>query len=276
MTHGFRPFHPRKRPVHQKVKCHRIVAGYLWIVKPILSLILALSLAACAPKPLLVAAHHERQYTVDTAVAPDSAFIKLVAPYKRGVDTLMQQVIGRTDVPLTKAQPECLLGNFMADASLEAARKLDPKVDAAVMNYGGIRVPIIMPGAITRAKLFELMPFDNQLCIVEIPGAAMLQFCNHIAAARGWPVSGLKFVIKAKLAEQITVNGAALDPNRVYRVAVNDYLANGGDNCSFLRDLPRQSSRRLLRDILTEYLAALDASGKTLHPVIEDRITYAE
>ncbi len=245
-------------------------------MKQILPLILALSLASCAPKPLLLTSHREQNYVVDSAARPDSAFLSLIAPYKRGVDTLMQQVIGRTDIPLTKAQPECLLGNFMADASLEAARRIDPKTDAAVMNYGGIRVPIIMPGAITRAKLFELMPFDNQLCIVEVPGAVLQQFCDHIAAARGWPVSGLRFVIQDKKATAVQVNGAPLETNRVYRVAVNDYLANGGDNCAFLRELPRQSSRRLLRDILTEHLAALEASGQKLHPKIEDRITYAE
>lgn len=225
---------------------------------------------------MLLSGHQERQYVIDSAARPDSAFVRLIAPYKRGVDTLMQEVIGRTDIPLTKAQPECLLGNFMVDASLEAAREIAPKVDAAVMNYGGIRIPMIMPGAITRAKLFELMPFDNQLCILEVPGTVLQQFCDHIAAAGGWPVSGLRFVIRDKKATQISVNGNALESSRVYRIAVNDYLANGGDNCAFLRELPRLRSQRMLREILIDHLAALRASGKTLHPQIEDRITYAE
>jgi 2',3'-cyclic-nucleotide 2'-phosphodiesterase (5'-nucleotidase family) len=245
-------------------------------VKQSLPLFLALALASCAPKPLLVADHKERLYVVDSTSRPDSLLVRMMLPYKHGVDTLMQAVVGHTDVPLTKAQPECLLGNFMADASLQAARKLNPKTDAAVMNYGGIRVPMIMPGAITRGKLFELMPFDNLLCIVDVPGTVLQQFCDQIAAARGWPVSGIRFVIRDRKATDVRVNGEALDPNRVYHIAVNDYLANGGDNCSFLRALPRLSSRRLLRDILTEHVAALEASGKPLHPVIEDRITYAE
>jgi len=223
-----------------------------------------------------VADHKERLYVVDGTARQDSALVRMVLPYKHGVDTLMQQVIGHTDVPLTKAQPECLLGNFMADASLQAGRRLNPKTDAAIMNYGGIRVPMIMPGAITRGKLFELMPFDNQLCVIEVPGTVLQQCCDLIAAAKGWPVSGIRFVIRDKKATDVRINGAALDPNQVYHIAVNDYLANGGDNCAFLRPLPRQASRRLLRDILTEYVAALEASGKPLHPVIEDRITYAE
>ena len=49
----------------------------------------------------------------------------MLRPYKVGVDTQMQVVIGYTDIPLTKAQPECALGNFMADAQMAAAKKLD-------------------------------------------------------------------------------------------------------------------------------------------------------
>lgn len=245
-------------------------------MKPILLLLLACLLASCAPKPLVLTAQGKRQYIVDSSATPDSAISLLLAPYKRGVDTLQRQVVGRTDIPLTKAQPECLLGNFMVDACFEAARRLDPRVDAAILNYGGIRVPMIMPGAITRAKLYELMPFDNQLCIVEMPGTLLQQFCDHLAAARGWPVSGLRFIIQHKTATNLRINGMPLEANRVYRIAVNDYLANGGDNCSFLRELPRQPARRTLRDILIEHLAGLEAAGKVLHPQLEDRITYAE
>jgi 2',3'-cyclic-nucleotide 2'-phosphodiesterase (5'-nucleotidase family) len=55
----------------------------------------------------------------------------------------MQVVIGTHDMPLTKAQPESTLGNFMTDAVLLAAQKIDPKVVAAVVNYGGIRLSYI-------------------------------------------------------------------------------------------------------------------------------------
>src|SRR5690606_11149141 len=107
-----------------------------------------------------------------------------------------QVVIGRTDIPLTKAQPESTLGNFVADAQMIVAKKLDNKVVASVVNYGGIRLNYIAPGELTKGKIFELMPFDNMLTIVEVPGEVLKQFCNHMAKYRGWPVSGITYTIK--------------------------------------------------------------------------------
>src|SRR5688572_4729232 len=93
---------------------------------------------ACSPRPFYVQERHARQYTIAKDDRPDSLITAMLHPYKRGVDTQMQVIIGRTDIPLTKAQPESTLGNFLADATLVAARKIDPKVAAAVGNYGGL------------------------------------------------------------------------------------------------------------------------------------------
>ena len=100
----------------------------------------------------------------------------------------MMVIIGHSDIPLTKAQPESTLGNFMADAMLVAGQRIDPDVVAAIGNYGGIRLPYIAPGPITRGKVYELMPFDNTLNIIEIPGAVLQQFCDAMAARKGWPM----------------------------------------------------------------------------------------
>jgi 2',3'-cyclic-nucleotide 2'-phosphodiesterase (5'-nucleotidase family) len=200
----------------------------------------------------------------------------MLAPYKQGIDTQMQAVVGMTDIPLTKAQPECTLGNFLADAQLKAAQKIDPKVVAAIANQGGIRLTYIAPGNITREKIFELMPFDNMLTIAEISGADLQKFCDKIAAAKGWPVSGIRFMIKDKKAEQITINDQPLNNSLVYKIALNDYIANGGDNCTMLVRLKKKHTTVFIRDALLDYLAALTRDHKPLHPTLEKRISYAE
>src|ERR1051325_11707187 len=93
-----------------------------------LLLALSLTIAACSPRPLTVTAQPEQQYIIAKTYTADSTLSAIIAPYKRGVDTQMQVVIGHTDIPLTKAQPESTLGNFVADATLDAARKLDSTV----------------------------------------------------------------------------------------------------------------------------------------------------
>ena len=241
-----------------------------------LSFALLIFIAACGPHAQHIAEHHEQQYIIAKSYAADSALSVLISPYKRGVDTQMRVVIGHTDIPLTKAQPESTLGDFVADATLVAARKLDSKVVAAVSNYGGIRLPYIAPGYITRGKLYELMPFDNMLTIVEIPGHLLQQFCNTMAAYKGWPISGLSFAIKDKTALNVQIAGMPINPNLVYKIAVSDYVAHGGDNCDFLRPLTKRNTTIFIRDALIEYVAALESEGKPLHPQLDNRIRYAE
>lgn len=235
-----------------------------------------LFLAACSPRPLYVREHHEQQYIIAKSGPADSAIASLLYPYKLGVDTQMQVLIGHTDIPLSKAQPESALGNFVADATLAAALKLDAKVVAAVSNYGGIRLPYIAPGPITRGKIYELMPFDNMLTIVEIPGNVLQQFCDAMALRKGWPVSGISFAIKDKKALDIQIGGKAINDSWVYKIAVNDYIARGGDNCDFLQPLKKRNTTVFLRDALIEYVAALEKDGKPLHPELDHRVRYAE
>jgi len=232
--------------------------------------------SACSPRPYHILGHQDQQYTVLQQQAIDSSLSAMLKPYKKGVDTQMQVVIGHTDIPLTKAQPESTLGNFLADATLVAAQQLDRKVVAAIGNYGGIRLPYIAPGAITRGKIYELMPFDNLLTIIEIPGSDLQTLCDGIAQRKGWPVSGLSFDIKNQKAMNVMVAGRPLVSSLVYKIAVNDYIARGGDNCDVLVPLKKRNTTLFLRDAMITYILALEQQGKPLHPVLDKRIQYAE
>lgn len=218
-----------------------------------------------------------QQYVIsDSTASVDSALVRMLSPYKKGVDTQMQVVIGHTDEPLTKAQPESTLGNFVADAQLVAAQQIDPSVSFAVANYGGIRLAYLAPGDITRGKIYELMPFDNMLAIIEMPGTVVQDMCNSIAARKGWPVSGISFIIKEDKADSVMINGAPLAPGVIYKVAVNDYIARGGDNCTFFTSLRKRFTNVFVRDALISYLTALERVHFPLHPSLDNRIIYAQ
>jgi len=234
-----------------------------------------LLLQACHPS-YHITQHTRRVYTVGQDAGADSALIRMLQPYKTRLDAAVQTVIGYTDTTLTKDQPECTLGNFLADAVLAAAGKAGYQADAAIINYGSLRLPYINPGPLTTGKIFELMPFDNQLIIAEIPGSELRRFCTAIAAYGGWPVSGIRFVIRDKQAEDIQVNGRPLDDRKLYHVAVNDYMAKGGDNCTLLVPLPQQLTTVVVRDAMISYIAELAQAQRPLHPVLENRIRYAE
>lgn len=241
------------------------------------ALLFLIGLSAChQPYYIQQSSSKSSTYNIKSGDKADSSILSMLAPYKQGVDTQMQVIIAHTDIPLTKAQPECLLGNFIVDAQMKAAQKIDPKVVISVSNYGGIRIPYIAPGPITRGKMYELMPFDNTLTIVEITGADIKKFCNHMAKGKGWPVNGLQYTIKDKEAVDVLVNGQPPNDHIFYKMAISDYVARGGDNCDFLQPLRKRYTSIFIRDAMIEYATELEAQGKPLHPQIENRVQYAE
>lgn len=238
--------------------------------------VLCAGAGACSKKPVFAHLQTPKLYQVDSTARADSSIVRMLSPYKKGVDTQMQVVLGHTDIPLTKAQPESTLGNFVADAQLMAARVIDPKVEFSVSNYGGLRIPYMDPGPITRGKMYELMPFDNMLTILEIPGTILKQFCDYMAAKKGWPVSGITFTIKEQAAQNILINGKPLDEHIYYKMAISDYVARGGDNCDFLIPCKKRYTSVFIRDAMMAFVVRLEQAGQPLHPQLENRIQYAE
>jgi 2',3'-cyclic-nucleotide 2'-phosphodiesterase (5'-nucleotidase family) len=97
-----------------------------------------------------------------------------------------------------------------------------------------------------------------------------------MAAKKGWPVSGLTFTIKDKKAVDVRIGGMPINESLVYKIAVSDYIARGGDNCDFLQPLRKRYTSTFIRDALIDYVAELEASGRPLHPELEQRVRYAE
>jgi 2',3'-cyclic-nucleotide 2'-phosphodiesterase (5'-nucleotidase family) len=223
------------------------------------------------------AVHYDAAYIkIDSTISKDQKMESFLAPYRKAVDSAMDIVIGYSDMPFTKAQPECTLGDFITDAQLQYAQRTNPDVKISVLNYGSIRLPYLAPGGISKGQVFEIMPFDNMLTIVEVPGKVLKQFCNHIAAWGGWPVSGISFKIKGREAQDMLVNGAPINDQLIYNIAMPDYVANGGDDCDFLMDCKKQYLKVFTRDILIDYISALQSKNEKLHINIEKRISYAE
>ena len=216
-------------------------------------------------------------YRISSGAKQDSAMLVLLKPYSDSLSKSMYEVVAVSETDLEKKQPEGSLGNFLADAMLAMAEKsYTTHIDAAFINYGGIRLPSIPAGNITRAKVFELSPFDNLLVIQKISGNVLQQFLDHVAAKGGWPCSGITMQIKNKKAVNILVGGKPLDESAVYTIANNDYVANGGDDCSMLKSIPQVSNGYIFRDAVFDYLAELKKQGKKISAKTENRVSNAE
>ena len=203
---------------------------------------------------------------------------EIIAPYKESLDERMNTVIGRANKTLTKQRPESTLGNWMADAMQNQVNELDVQpVDVSIQNHGGIRVPELNEGDVTVRHIYELMPFDNLMVILDLSGPMTQRFFDHMAEDGGWPISsGASYVLLQKKAQQLTIGGEAIQADKVYRIAMPDYIANGGGDCDFLRDIPQENTGMLVRDLLIKEVAARSAAGEPITAKVDGRVRWGE
>jgi 2',3'-cyclic-nucleotide 2'-phosphodiesterase (5'-nucleotidase family) len=211
---------------------------------------------------------------VADSIGDDPDVETLVAPFRERMGDRIQEVVGEASGLLTKGWPEGTLGTFAADALLWAARSRVPvEVEMALMNNGGLRVPIA-PGPITVGKMFELMPFENMVSVLVLSGEQVRALAGAIARRGGEPIAGFSLRIELvggeRVARDVRVGGEPVDPARRYRLATNDYLANGGDEFGILLEaLEREDLPLLVRDAFLEYIR----QAGIIEPRMDGRIT---
>jgi 2',3'-cyclic-nucleotide 2'-phosphodiesterase (5'-nucleotidase family) len=203
----------------------------------------------------------------------DTAYINQLQPFKKLVDAKMNVVIGRAAETMRGHAPESLLSNFSADAyraSATAYSKSD--VDIAIVNLGGLRT-VIPAGDIQLRKVFELMPFENELVILWLKGDKLNELCQYFASKGGEGVSGLRFVIDNNKALDITINGRSLETDKLYSIATNDYLAGGNDKMVALANYEKRVNTGIkVRSMLLDYIKAETAKGNEIRSALDGRI----
>jgi 2',3'-cyclic-nucleotide 2'-phosphodiesterase (5'-nucleotidase family) len=178
----------------------------------------------------------EQPVTYTDRVLPDSAVTALLAPYLAEFGPLLAEEITRFDEPLLRQLGEHPLGNLIADAQRRASG-----AEITFMNNGGIRTDL-RAGPVTYEHLFRLQPFANTLVTMDLSGEQLIRLLEQVLS-RGRPgahVSGLQVryapgaAAGARVRAVITEDGRPLDRARAYRVAVNNFLAEGGDGLTAL------------------------------------------
>ncbi|MDP4201673.1 MAG: 5'-nucleotidase [Bacteroidota bacterium] len=203
----------------------------------------------------------------------DQVMVSAVKPYADIAVKTADEAIGYTDQDLTPGRPESLLGNFFADVMLSYAQKHSTgRVDFAVTNPGGLRKPI-HKGDIKVAHIYELMPFENALVVLDLKGDRVQALADSVAAHHGGPVAGIRFGIKNRKAVNVAIAGEPLDVSKTYRVVANDYIAKGND---FYQELTKASSAEFftvsLRSVILNWVKQETAKGNHIHATLDRRI----
>jgi 5'-nucleotidase len=236
-----------------------------------------------------------RNIIVSRDVPEDPEVSKLVKKYKCLAAPCTNRVIGNITGNITKAandSGESALGDVIADAQLYATS--DPEDGGSVvafMNPGGIRADLIydqlsggeLPGQVTYGEAFSVQPFGNSLVTMTLNGTqidALLeqQFDNPspriLQVSKGFGYAWNESAPTGEKVEMssIKINGTSIDPTSLYRVTVNGFLADGGDNFSVLKAGVDRKVGSTDLDALINYFKAFS----TVAPGTGDRIVLVK
>ena len=247
----------------------------MYQLRNLLILVLLVSVGGCS-KQVYTADIDTSYYRISKRNKSDQELDKLIAPYKAQLDAKMNEVIAINPEEMSKARPSSALGNWFSDALLEEASIIyGVDIDMSMQNYGGLRVPSLGKGDVTVGEIYELMPFDNKLVMLELDGVTTKKLLDKIAEKGGWPISHtLSLEINGETAVNIKIKGQDFDINRTYTVALADYIADGGDNCFFLADGTRTDKDLLIRDIIIDHLRKKVPGEKVIVQDNSERIKY--
>ncbi|MGD8814349.1 MAG: 5'-nucleotidase C-terminal domain-containing protein [Anaerolineales bacterium] len=211
-------------------------------------------------------------------VVPDPVITALVDEFNAEIDAIKNEVVGEATTAVTRNyRYESEMGDWVTD--IMAA--YDPSIDFAFTNSGGLRADIDA-GEVTFGEIFEALPFDNTLVVVELDGAEVRQVLEEgITGDHGLiQVSGLQFTfdydepVGSRIMGDVIdlATGLPLDPGTTYYVAVNDFMAAGGDDYLTLASNPQTNSYELVRDLVVDWVRA-NSPFTPPDPAIEQRIT---
>ncbi len=218
--------------------------------------------------------------SVDSLVAPakHSGVDSVISIYRDALEEEMNEVLAYAAKTMSRGTPEGLLNNFVADLCFEIGKELyhpddGHHIDFALFNYGGLRASI-RQGPVTRANVFELMPFENEMVVLTLSPEKTLELFDYLAEASvGMPVAGLRLSIEDSAVKDVRIGGQTFDPNRNYKVLSSDYLAGGGDNMTFfLEPVNAEILGMRIRDAIILHLQRQQKAGKEIKSSLDGRI----
>ncbi|WP_329533517.1 bifunctional metallophosphatase/5'-nucleotidase [Streptomyces sp. NBC_01450] len=233
--------------------------------------------------------------TRDVAKAADMT--SLISKWKTLSAPIASRPIGYIAGEIGNAGNESPLGDMIADAQLAYAKSVDPEADLAVMNPGGIRAGLTYAasggegdGVVTYGEAYTVQPFANTVNLVNLTGAQVITALQQqVSGANGAAPKilqiskGLTYTLDLTktgadrvVTGTVKLNGTAIDPTATYRVAMNSFLAGGGDGFT---ELGKGGDVLVGGDDLAAFESYLTANSSATAPYpvpTADRITVVQ
>ena len=186
-------------------------------------------------------------------VAKDPAETALIAKYNTAIAPIANRVVGTISADITRsnsAAGESALGDVIGDAQKEYSTSAGAQF--AFMNPGGIRADLVKnfsyggeaPGEVTYGEAFTVQPFNNLVVTQSLTGQQIKNTLEQSwQGCLGRTQGTVILQVSAELhysydttracndrITSISVNGTPIDLGATYKVAMNNFLADGGDS----------------------------------------------
>jgi len=176
-------------------------------------------------------------------LASDSSIVKTYLPYKYKMEKEMNAVLSYTpkDLIATDGKLESSLGNLLADLCYQKGnfvfeKRTSKNIDFAMFNFNGIRAGI-PKGNVTMQHAFNLMPFENNLVVVELSTIKLKELIQYlITQKKAHPLSKQVRLRITKNGYNFSINRKPIKNNKTYYILTSDYLQHGGDHMDFFKN----------------------------------------
>jgi 2',3'-cyclic-nucleotide 2'-phosphodiesterase (5'-nucleotidase family) len=222
---------------------------------------------------------------IDASIPNDPAVDAVLAPYSAKVHEL--------DAPIGKLVGELKkggmgagsLGNFVADALRARAEvKLGKPVLLAITNSGGLRKNEFAEGNLSSNDIYQLLPFENALVVLDLTGEQLRRFLYIVVTHRD-AQSGARITYRTNekkeseiVAVRLGSSGAVekeIDPQATYTIVTIDYLVKRGGDYSILQEAKNVRPLGLtMRDAVLDYVKAETAAGRAVKATLDGRFRY--
>ncbi len=218
--------------------------------------------------------------TFKDGITPDAKIKAELDAYKEYIAPQTNQVVGVTTAPISRAQNksgEAPMGNLIADSM-----RAKTGTQFAFMNIGGVRDEIKQAGNVTWGDLFAIQPFGNDVVSLKITGDQVRTLINQQFQAdryRIMQISGLSYTwsdklpLGQKVVDIYLPDGSKIDPTAEYSVSVNNFMADGGDGFTILKQGKERTTWTSDLDALVDFVKTIEGP---ITAEIEGRIKQEE
>jgi 5'-nucleotidase len=196
------------------------------------------------------------------AFTPDAALAGYLADVRAKSRAVLEKTVARIGGGVTRRQDdagESALGNLIADAVLAAAKGEGAQI--GFVNPGGIRRDLETGegGAVGFGQAQAVLPFGNTIVLMDLTGAQLAalleqqwerppeaeQSILQVSQGLTYRWDATQPVGHRVVPGSLRLNGAPVEPGKTYRIATNNFLAEGGDGFPAFKAGTRRATMQL-------------------------------